>query len=162
MMFSEPLVSVSAMLIYTRQKNIAQVFILERYFVLRQFCAIFRAKQAKMPKDGTWISTSYRKMVEWYKIPLSPQSPVSRKIYRTFLFHLQGVEVFIYLGSTDETYLFYILSIISYKSYVMIIPCRYSILTLLDKRKWSNQSYWSRGWNWLHHGIAPWLGTRTR
>ena len=77
-----------------------------------------------------------QKMVEWYKIPLSPQqSPVSRKIYRTFLFRLQGVEVFIYLGSTDETYLFYILSIISYKSYVMIIPCRYSILTLLDKRK---------------------------
>ena len=75
-----------------------------------------------------------QKMVEWYKIPLSPQqSPVSRKIYRTFLFRLQGVEVFIYLGSTDETYLF--LSIISYKSYVMIIPCRYSILTLLDKRK---------------------------
>ena len=77
-----------------------------------------------------------QKMVEWYKIPLSPQqSPVSRKIYRTFLFRLQEVEVFIYLGSTDETYLFYILSIISYKSYVMIIPCRYSILTLLDKRK---------------------------
>ena len=77
-----------------------------------------------------------QKMVEWYKIPLSPQqSPVSRKIYRTFLFRLQGVEVFIYLGSTDETYLFYILSIISYGSYVMIIPCRYSILTLLDKRK---------------------------
>ena len=77
-----------------------------------------------------------QKMVEWYKIPISPQqSPVSRKIYRTFLFHLQGVEVFIYLGSTDETYLFYILSIISYRSYVMIIPCRYSILTLLDKRK---------------------------
>ena len=40
-----------------------------------------------------------QKMVEWYKIPLSPQqSPVSRKIYRTFLFRLQGVEVFIYLG----------------------------------------------------------------
>ena len=77
-----------------------------------------------------------QKMVEWYKIPISPQqSPVSRKIYRTFLFRLQGVEVFIYLGSTDETYLFYILSIISYKSYVMIIPCRYSILTLLDKRR---------------------------
>ena len=77
-----------------------------------------------------------QKMVEWYKIPISPQqSPVSRKIYRTFLFRLQGVEVFIYLGSTDETYLFYILSIISYRSYVMIIPCRYSILTLLDKRK---------------------------
>lgn len=52
-MFSEPLVSVSAILVYTRQKNIAQVFILERYFVLRQFCAIFRAKQAKMPKDDT-------------------------------------------------------------------------------------------------------------
>ena len=77
-----------------------------------------------------------QKMVEWYKIPISPQqSPVSRKIYRTFLFRLQGVEVFIYLGSTDETYLFYILSIISYRSYVMIIPCRYSILTLLDKRR---------------------------
>ena len=77
-----------------------------------------------------------QKMVEWYKIPLSPQqSPVSRKIYRTFLFRLQGVEVFIYLGSTDETYIFYILSIISYKPYVMIIPCRYSILTLLDKRR---------------------------
>ena len=27
-----PYVSVSAMLVYTRQKNIAQVFILERYF----------------------------------------------------------------------------------------------------------------------------------
>ena len=27
-------VSVSAMLVYTRQKNIAQVFILERYFFL--------------------------------------------------------------------------------------------------------------------------------
>lgn len=65
-----------------------------------------------------------QKMVEWYKIPISPQqSPVSRKIYRTFLFRLQGVEAFIYLGSTDETYLFYILSIISYKSYVMITPC---------------------------------------
>gem|GEM_PF-1348424 len=77
-----------------------------------------------------------QKMVEWYKIPLSPQqSPVSRKIYRAFLFRLQGVEVFIYLGSTDETYIFYILSIISYRSYVMIIPCRYSILTLLDKRR---------------------------
>lgn len=77
-----------------------------------------------------------QKMVEWYKIPISPQqSPVSRKIYRTFLFRLKGVEVFIYLGSTDETYIFYILSIISYKPYVMIIPCRYSILTLLDKRR---------------------------
>ena len=27
-----------------------------------------------------------QKMVEWYKIPLSPQSPVNRKIYGTFLF----------------------------------------------------------------------------
>ena len=30
--FSRDMVSVSAMLVYTRQKNIAQVFILERYF----------------------------------------------------------------------------------------------------------------------------------
>ena len=102
-------------------------------------------------------------MVEWYKIPLSAtESCKSKDLQDLFFFRLQGVEVFIYLGSTDETYLFYILSIISYRSYVMIIPCRYSILTLLDKRKWSNQSYWSRVWNWLHHDIAPWLGTRTR
>ena len=39
------------------------------------------------------------------------------------------------LAQQMKTYLFYILSIISYRSYVMIIPCRYSILTLLDKRK---------------------------
>ena len=30
--FASLIVSVSAMLVYTRQKNIAQVFILERYF----------------------------------------------------------------------------------------------------------------------------------
>ena len=82
-----------------------------------------------------------RKMVEWYKIPLSPQqSPVSRKIYRTFAFYVRfsrfpRVEFFKYLGSVDETFILYILSIISYKPYVMILTSRYSILTLLEKRK---------------------------